>query len=134
MAARFYCAPPLLNHLPGDRGITKQGVGVRYAYAVTVSIKRALQPPPVGPGGRLFGFAKRSRPLDGDGVSTTELHVAFTVLSDGLGVSSWLHGRPAGEGDGDAERGVGLTGDGSGAEEGWGMVATADLEVERLST
>lgn len=101
-----------------------QGVGIRYAYAITVSIRRAVQPPQVGAGRRLFGLVRRTRPAIA-GFSTKDLHVPFTVLSEGPGFSSGLEGfspppppihEKGGEGVGE-----------------WGVVESADLEVERIS-
>ncbi|CAN0290019.1 unnamed protein product, partial [Hapterophycus canaliculatus] len=97
-----------------------QGVGVRYAYAVTVRVRRALPPPP--PAGRLLGLVRRraAAPASGPsssstsaaGFSTTDVHVAFTrgvFFYDGGGGASL------------------------GGSSGWARVAFAELEAERQS-
>ncbi|CAN0027265.1 unnamed protein product, partial [Ectocarpus fasciculatus] len=111
--------------LPENLTPTFRGVGVRYAYAVTVRVRRALPPPPAA--GRLLGLVRR-RPAAGPsasaGFSTTDVHVTFTVLSRGAPPSP----PPA------FEDGVGGTADGiSDGGGGWGRVAFAELEAERQS-
>ncbi|CAM9244924.1 unnamed protein product [Ectocarpus sp. 12 AP-2014] len=104
--------------LPENLTPTFRGVGVRYAYAVTVRVRRALPPPPAA--GRLLGLVRR-RPAAGSSASaefsTTDVHVSFTVLS---------RGAPAFDG-------VGGTADGIGDVGVWGRVAFAELEAERQS-
>ncbi|CAB1111694.1 unnamed protein product [Ectocarpus sp. CCAP 1310/34] len=91
--------------LPENLTPTFRGVGVRYAYAVTVRVRRSLPPPPAA--GRLLGLVRR-RPAAGSsasaGFSTTDVHVSFTGTADGIG-------------DGVS----------------WGRVAFTELEAERQS-
>lgn len=117
-AVWFGCA--CLPSAPGH-----QGVGVRYAYAVTVSVRRSL-PPYVGPGERLLGLG-RWRTSSPSTSSTKDLHVAFTVLSEGVGVSP---GPPGFGAEGGTEKGGG---DGEVRGRDWGRVATTEVEVERQS-
>lgn len=107
---------------------TWQGVGVRYAYAVTISVKRAL-PPQIGPGGRLLGLVRRRNTSLGE-FSTNELHVAFTVLSEGID----MHGSVSPRVSGIIPSVAGVNNvSGEGQKEDWGRVAYSDLEVERQS-
>ncbi|CAM9197351.1 unnamed protein product [Ascophyllum nodosum] len=104
--------------LPEKLTPTFRGVGVRYAYAVTVRIKRALPPPPSATG--LLGLVRRRPTLPASGgFSTTDLHVAFTVLSEGPAVAPFTS--------------AGLGRETGGSEGGWDGVAFAELEIERLS-
>lgn len=97
-----------------------QGVGIRYAYAVTVSVRRAIQPAPVG---RLFGLVRRAR-SGAVTYSTTDLHVPFTVLSEESASLS-----TSGSGESQAPAGP----ESAGETGGWGSVVSAELEVERIS-
>lgn len=119
-----------------------QGVGVRYAYAVTVRVRRTLPPPPAA--GRLLGLVRRRSAAGSSaspGFSTTDVHVAFTVLSEGSGVMMAAAGGPGaaqsltnGCGDDDvcASSGAGIFYEGwGGSGSGWGRVAFAELETER---
>ncbi|CAM9268617.1 unnamed protein product [Pylaiella littoralis] len=130
--------------LPDKLTPTFRGVGVRYAYAVTVRVRRTLPPPPAA--GRLLGLVRR-RPAAGSwaspGFSTTDVHVAFTVLSEGSDVMVAAGGGTTGGvarfltnsfGDdvGVDARGVFNKGWG-GSGSGWGRVAFAELETERQS-
>lgn len=112
-----------------------KGVGVRYAYAVTVRIKRALPPPPAT--GLLGLVRRRPPPSTSGGVSITDMHVAFTVLSEGLAPLASVGAGLVGQVDGplamatsaNAVERVGT----SWSKAGWDSVAFAELEVERLS-
>lgn len=105
---------PTALHAPTVSG---QGVGIRYAYAVTVSVRRAVQPAPVG---RLFGLVRRARSAVVT-YSTTDLHVPFTVLSEETP-------RFATTGSEDSQAPAGPLGEAG----GWGAVVSAELEVERI--
>ncbi|CAM9687147.1 unnamed protein product, partial [Laminaria digitata] len=121
--------------LPETLTPTFRGVGVRYAYAVTVRIKRTLPPPTTT--GRLFGLVRRrpAAPASG-GFSTKDLHVAFTVLSKGDVAAA-----PPGLGSG----GDGILGAATAATAadgwrkgrggtGWETVPFTELEVLRQSS
>eukprot|EP00752_Nemacystus_decipiens_P018177 g16307.t1 len=113
-----------------------KGVGVRYAYAITVRVRRALPPAPAA--GRLLGLVRRRTAAGSSasaGFSTTDVHVAFTVLSEGPDVAT-----AAEAGAGTAARvpgGVGVIADGAGQVigegSGCGGVPFAELEAERQS-
>lgn len=75
---------------------------------------------------------RRSAAPESGGVSTKDVHVAFTVLSDGLDSTARQIGNPA---SGIVGPGVGVAEDGgsSGRGRGWSGVAFAELEVDRQS-
>lgn len=112
-------------------------------------VRRPLPPPPAT--GRLLGLVRR-RPVAGSSgaalFSVTDVHVAFTVLSEGLEDAAAVPGAAGGSGiaglgspplGGGSFGGVGAGGlDGGGAlgvgrGVGWGRVPFAQLETERLS-
>lgn len=96
---------------------------------MTVRIRRALPPP--GATGRLLGLVRRRVPTPSSGgFSTKDVHVAFTVLSEGPDVGA---GAAASGGGVWRGGGVGGEGGGDGGSGGWGGIAFAELEVERQS-
>lgn len=91
----------------------------------------------MGTGGRFLGLVRR-RGASLGGASTKDLHVAFTVLSEGIDFSKGTSGLPGqppprpqppprGDGAKGREEASGELRDGG----YWGRVACSDLEVER---
>lgn len=131
-AATSTSTPTTITTITRPAILPKQGVGVRYAYAVTVRVRRALPPTPAA--GRLLGLVRR-RPAAGSsasaGFATSDVHVAFTVLSEGPDATATAVSAGAGT-EAQVPGGVGDVVVGGGGS-GWGRVPFAELEAERQS-